>query len=570
MQRERTIMLDDKQMVNDKLSSSSKINENNGNNNTASVAAGEETHGSSVGQVVTGDNMVVHSLSSSTTATTNDNVDDAIVINNNNRKTLITLSPLSSVYYDESTSLWKVSMKIGDKIVDIGSYTDEDKALKAHGDAISLHRQRMVNSNDLQFPLPISSEFPFVNNNTMNAVRASLYGYDNKDLNPNILLASAAESIMKKQLDPNNIHHQQQLQFNSNPAVALSPPGSANMKARRLDNSLQSSDALSSSFPNDTIAAAGSLPSSSSFANDNNKISAISNVHSNIAIDVEKRNETTYPFAPSPMMYYNQFNPYMPYGAQPPFPVHLPHQNYYFNPYSETNTKLNQMITPSFIPGQTSPPSSTVPSSSYGYDWNPQYHHSPIMQNIRTLVPELEGVSRRNQLFNQKVFESHQPSFMHVQRQSMPPNHQQVPLIGGLNVLKSATSTSVSHQFSPKPAHASLEKQSASSSPGSNNINSNEIPTGTQAQQSSLLTDKVEKSVAKLAGMLKNGGLPVKRRKKRRLDPIFSNSTNYNSSLDNSEYDLYKASNKTSRFRGVCWYKRTSKWVVQTKINGKR
>jgi hypothetical protein len=26
----------------------------------------------------------------------------------------------------------------------------------------------------------------------------------------------------------------------------------------------------------------------------------------------------------------------------------------------------------------------------------------------------------------------------------------------------------------------------------------------------------------------------------------------------------------TSRFRGVCWYKRTKKWVVQTKIAGKR
>ena len=26
----------------------------------------------------------------------------------------------------------------------------------------------------------------------------------------------------------------------------------------------------------------------------------------------------------------------------------------------------------------------------------------------------------------------------------------------------------------------------------------------------------------------------------------------------------------TSRHRGVCWYKRTKKWVVQTKVNGKR
>jgi len=26
----------------------------------------------------------------------------------------------------------------------------------------------------------------------------------------------------------------------------------------------------------------------------------------------------------------------------------------------------------------------------------------------------------------------------------------------------------------------------------------------------------------------------------------------------------------TSKHRGVCWYKRTKKWVVQTKVNGKR
>jgi hypothetical protein len=69
-------------------------------------------------------------------------------------------------------------------------------------------------------------------------------------------------------------------------------------------------------------------------------------------------------------------------------------------------------------------------------------------------------------------------------------------------------------------------------------------------------------------GLGKGKGLPPKRPKKE--------------DLDSSEQQAKKKARKppkeedpdepkiTSKHRGVCWYKRTKKWVVQTKVNGKR